>query len=56
MRCISTVSYRISHRGEELGLKFPKRGLREGDPFSPYLFILCVDGLSSTLNDLERCG
>lgn len=56
MRCVSTVSYGISFNGSTVGHIYPKRGLRQGDPLSPYLFLFCVKGLSNLLDNAKDGG
>jgi hypothetical protein len=56
MECISTVTYSIIVNGQVVGNVTPSRGIRQGDPLSPYLFLLCVEALSSMLSKVKSKG
>ena len=54
MQCISIVSYSVIINGLVNGCIHPTRGLRQGDPLSPYLFILCAESFFSLIKDAAR--
>lgn len=56
MRCVTTVTYRIKVNNEYTGRIVPGWGLCQGDPLSPYLFILCAEGFSTMLQKAEEEG
>ena len=56
MKCVSTVEYRVQINDEETESFKPTRGLRQGDPLSPYLFLLCMEGLTALLAHAEEIG
>jgi hypothetical protein len=45
MRCVSSVRYAIRINGQLTQIFYPTRGIRQGDSISPYLFLLCAEGL-----------
>jgi len=53
MTCIRTVSYLVVVNGNLVDLIWPSRGIRQGDPISPYLFFLCAEFLSALLQRAE---
>ncbi|XP_065623969.1 uncharacterized mitochondrial protein AtMg01250-like, partial [Quercus suber] len=54
MHCITTVMYSIIINGSTYGCITPLRGLRQGDPFSPYHFLICVEAFSSLIHNVAR--
>lgn len=53
MACVSTVSYSILLNGSPLPPFQARRGLRQGDPMSPYLFSMVMEYLSRYLGSLR---
>lgn len=56
MLCVTTVSYSFKVNGNPVGYVHPKRGICQGDPLSPYFFVICVEGLSVLLRKVEFNG
>lgn len=54
-QCISTTSISVLLNGSPCTAYKPSRGLRQGDPLPPYLFILCMKSFSRYLLHAEEC-
>ena len=56
MGCVTTSSFSVRLNGKAYDNFKPIRGLRQGDPLCPYLFLLCAEAFTSLLVREEELG
>ncbi|WZY80122.1 hypothetical protein YC2023_026506 [Brassica napus] len=56
LACVESVSYSFLINGSPSGHVTPSRGIRQGDPLSPYLFIMCTEVLSAMCTKAQLNG
>lgn len=54
MTCVSSVSYSILINGKPSPPFLAKKGLRQGDPLSPFIFVLVMEYLNRQLRTLRH--
>ena len=50
-KCVTTPSMKLLWNGEEAGVINPSRGVRQGDPMSPFLFVLCMEKFAHMIQE-----
>eukprot|EP00253_Pinus_taeda_P032141 PITA_32141 len=56
MELVTSSSFSILVNGSPLEIFNPTRGLRQGDPLSPFLFILMLEGLGRSIKQAKAMG
>lgn len=56
MACITSIKIGVLWNGEVTDEFLPSREIREGDPLSPYLFVLCIERLSHAIYNVVTAG
>lgn len=51
--CLSTARFSVRINGESEGYFSSSRGIRQGDPISPFLFVIVMDALSEMLDKVK---
>ena len=56
MACVGSASYQVLVNGVPRGNIRPTRGIRQADPLSPYLFLICSEAFNQQLQHAARSG
>lgn len=56
MACVTTVQTNAMWNGCRSPFFNPQRGIGQGDPISPYIFVLCMDKLSHLISQKVDSG
>lgn len=56
MQCVSTTSFSILINGSSFGFFKPQRGVRQGDPLFPFLFVLAAEVLAQLIEKEATCN
>ncbi|GJT44054.1 retrovirus-related pol polyprotein LINE-1 [Tanacetum coccineum] len=56
MLCVTTPSMKILWNGEPTDAFRPSRGIRQGDPLSPYLFVMCMERFNHVIKEAVERG
>lgn len=54
MKCVTSMQYQVLINGTPYGEITPSRGLRQGDPLSPYMFVICTEILDQMMKRAEE--
>lgn len=53
---VRSILYSILNNGEPKGMIYPTRGICQSDPLSPFLFLLCTEGLHRFISHEAALG
>lgn len=56
MRRVTSARYQINHASKKFGNIVPAICLRQGDPLSSYLFLICTEGFKVIIKNYESRG
>jgi hypothetical protein len=56
MQGVTSVKTNVNWHGARSAYFQPHRGIRQGDPMSPYIFVICMDKLSHLISNAVNQG